>query len=392
MPVNCESDRWAARRRCRSGRYESNARYAAGHLLFLSGGQLVARRFDASTGTVSGPTLPVVTTPKFATWNKLAAFSVSESGVLAYHPGGPIVSDQRLTWRDRNGRTRGTVGPVGRFPTLDLSPDGQHLAVSILAKSGNQTDIWIIDFTRGDAVPLTSDPAWEFDPGWSRDGNRIAFNSNRNGGRFNLFSRPSNGGGRDELLVAAQAAAETPVWSPDDRSIVYGDDGDVWIRPLDVSQTAVCSLENTCARESCRFVSRRSLDRLHVRQVRSAGDLCSGLSIRRHGAEGVARWRRSAEMARRQRRDLLLVARRDNDGGAGRDIEGHQDDDPRAASLQPASVSQTCAPTPSPTTDSSFSFPCLSIRAAALQSLSLRTGKQYWGDDFSTAHSASCQP
>ena len=40
------------------GRYESNARYAAGHLLFLSGGQLVARRFDASTGTVSGQLSP----------------------------------------------------------------------------------------------------------------------------------------------------------------------------------------------------------------------------------------------------------------------------------------------------------------------------------------------
>ena len=31
------------------GRFESNARYSAGHLLFLSGGQLVARRFDATT-------------------------------------------------------------------------------------------------------------------------------------------------------------------------------------------------------------------------------------------------------------------------------------------------------------------------------------------------------
>jgi len=230
------------------GRYESNARYAAGHLLFLSGGQLVARRFDASTGTLTGPTLPVVTTPKFTTWNKLAAFSVSESGVLAYHPGGPIVSDQRLTWRDRSGMARGTVGDIGRFPALDLSPDGQRLAVSVLAKGGNQTDIWIIDFTRGDAVPLTSDPAWEFDPGWSHDGNQIAFNSNRHGGRFDLFSRPSNGSGRDELLVGAQSAAETPVWSPDDRSIVYGDDGDVWIYPLDVSKRAA-ALWRTPARE-----------------------------------------------------------------------------------------------------------------------------------------------
>ena len=236
------------------GRYESDARYAAGHLLFVSGGQLVARRFDASTGTLTGPTLPVVTTPKFSTWNKLAAFAVSESGVLAYHPGGPIVSDQRLTWRDRSGRPRGTVGDVGRFPALDLSPDGKRLAVAILAKSGNQTDIWILDFTRGDAVPLTSDPAWEFDPGWSHDGHKIAFNSNRTAGRFGLFLRPSNGSGSDEMLLAARAAAETPVWLPGDRAILYGDDGDVWIRRLDGSKPP-SALWRTPARERAATLS-----------------------------------------------------------------------------------------------------------------------------------------
>ena len=235
------------------GRYESNARYSAGHLLFVSGGQLVARSFDASTGTLTGPTLPVVTTPKFATWNKLAAFSVSESGVLAFHPGGPIVSDQRLTWRDRSGRPKGTVGDVGRFPTLDVSPDGKRLAVAILAKSGNQTDIWIIDFTRGDAVPLTSDPAWEFDPSWSHDGSKIAFNSNRIAGRFGLFLRPSNGSGSDEMLIAPQVAAETPVWLPGDRAILYGDDGDVWIRRLDGSPPS--ALWRTPARERAASLS-----------------------------------------------------------------------------------------------------------------------------------------
>jgi eukaryotic-like serine/threonine-protein kinase len=237
------------------GRYESDARYSAGHLLFVSGGQLVARRFDASTGTLTGPTLPVVTTLKFATWNKLAAFSVSESGVLAYHPGGPIVTDQRLTWRDRSGRPKSTVGDVGRFPTLDVSPDGKRLAVAILAKSGNQTDIWIIDLTRGgDAVPLTSDPAWEFDPGWSHDGNKIAFNSNRIGGRFGLFLRPSNGSGSDELLAAPQVAAETPVWLPGDRAILYGDDGDVWIRPLE-GRSPPSALWRTPARERAASLS-----------------------------------------------------------------------------------------------------------------------------------------
>ena len=214
------------------GRFESNARYSAGHLLFLNGGQLVARRFDATTRQVSGPVLPVVITPKFMTWNNLGAFSVSESGVVAHHPGGPIVTEQRLTWRDRAGRVAGTVGEIGRFPTLDLSPDGTRVAVS-LVKGGAASDIWIIDLSRGDGVPVTSDPAWEFDPSWSHDGRRLVFNSNRTEGRVNLFLHASDGSGRDELVVAARSTAETPVWTPRDQSIVYADDGDLWIRPFD---------------------------------------------------------------------------------------------------------------------------------------------------------------
>jgi eukaryotic-like serine/threonine-protein kinase len=217
------------------GRFESNALYSDGHLVFLSGAQLVAQRFDASVGRLTGPHLPVVTTLKFTMWNRRGAFSVSENGVLAYNPGGPIVSEQRLTWRDRTGRSLGTFGAIGRFPTIDLSPDGTRVAVA-LSRDGSNSDIWIIDIARGDGVPLTSDPAWEFDPAWSHDSNQLAFNSNRTGGRFSLFSRAANGSGGDELLVAALAAAETPVWTPDDRSIVYGDDRDLWIRPLDGSQ------------------------------------------------------------------------------------------------------------------------------------------------------------
>jgi Tol biopolymer transport system component len=78
---------------------------------------------------------------------------------------------------------------------------------------------------------LTRDPAWEFDPSWSRSGKHVAFNSDRTGGRFNLFARPSNGSGADALLVTAESNVETPVWSPVDDAILYTDDGDLWLRP-----------------------------------------------------------------------------------------------------------------------------------------------------------------
>jgi Tol biopolymer transport system component len=127
-------------------------------------------------------------------------------------------------------------GEVGRYTSFDLSPDGTRVAVS-LKKTGKATDIWVIHVTRGDGVPLTSDPAWEFDPNWSPDGAQIVFNSSRIEGRPSLFTRASNGSGSDTLLVAARAGAETPVWRPDGRAVVYADGGDLWMHAIGEAQT-----------------------------------------------------------------------------------------------------------------------------------------------------------
>jgi Tol biopolymer transport system component len=161
---------------------------------------------------------------------------------------GAIPTDQRLTWLDRAGTPQATVFKVGRFSNLDLSPDGKRVAVAS-GQIGKNSDIWIIELSRGDGVPLTSDPAWEFDPSWSRDGRRIAFNSDRMGGRFNLFSRPSDGSGSDQLMVTAVSAASAPAWSPRDDSILYEDDGDLWINP-DQGDGKPFVVSKTEARES----------------------------------------------------------------------------------------------------------------------------------------------
>ena len=121
-----------------------------------------------------------------------------------------------------------TVGEIGRFSNVDLSPDGKRLAVAM--GRGGHSDVWVIDLARGDAVPLASDPAWEFDPSWSRDSNDIVFNSDRTG-RMSLFAHASNGSGQDYLLVPAVVGALSPDWSSFDRSILYSDGGDLWVRP-----------------------------------------------------------------------------------------------------------------------------------------------------------------
>jgi Tol biopolymer transport system component len=184
--------------------------YAPPGYVIVAGESLTAQRFDPSRLTLSGAPVPVA--------DMVNGFSVSDNGLLLYGKTSTAAAEKQLTWFDRAGRLLGQVGTKANYGNLELSPNGDRVAVDIV--TDNNRDVWMIDLARGVPSRLTFDPASDWTPVWSPDGSRIAFASGRNNGTH-IYAKASSGVGSDTLMFNS-AATEIPVsWSHDGRYIVF---------------------------------------------------------------------------------------------------------------------------------------------------------------------------
>jgi serine/threonine protein kinase/Tol biopolymer transport system component len=218
----------------------SNAQYASGFLVFPRAGTLMAQPFDATRLALSGEAMAVAEHVEFfpgvPPTGTLAAFVVSDTGVLVYQEGGASRTS-RFVWFDRAGKQTGTLGDPARYMSnVHLSPDGSQASV-VATDSQEAANVWLFDVARGVRSPLTVSGRVSASI-WSPDGRRVVFASG-----LDLYQKLSSGEGPEELLLASDVRKMPESWSPDGRFLLYATPGaprsisrsnnpDLWVLPL----------------------------------------------------------------------------------------------------------------------------------------------------------------
>jgi Tol biopolymer transport system component len=187
------------------GRYLPN-----GYLAYVSRGVLFAVPFDGSRTT--GVPVPLVQGVRSE--GGTALYAVSATGSLAYVPGteSGIGGEQNLGLIDRNGKVEFLKLPGAAYLYPRLSPDSAQLAVEI--DSGNEANIWVYDLSGTSQLRRLTFGGRNRVPVWSADGQRLAFQSDREGD-LAIYSQRADGVGSAERLTTPEkdAAHVAESWS-----------------------------------------------------------------------------------------------------------------------------------------------------------------------------------
>jgi Tol biopolymer transport system component len=196
-----------------------NAAYASGRLLFIREGTLMAQPFDPDRLELSGEAVPVVERVLEVSGAALYVFWVSETGELVYQTG-QSTNNSQVIWSDRSGAEIGTLGEPVEQIDISVADDGTRAVTSVSREDGG-TDLWLYDTGRNLLSRFSFADGDNFLGAWSPDGDRIAFSSNRESTRYDLYIKEVGGTGGAELLLASEESTFPYSWSPDGELILF---------------------------------------------------------------------------------------------------------------------------------------------------------------------------
>jgi serine/threonine-protein kinase len=164
-------------------------------------------------------------------------FALSDEGTLVYVP--DTGQANILVWVDREGQEEVLAAEPRYYEDPRISPDGLHLAITVRETTGG--NLWIYDLKDETLTRLTFDPGLDHWPLWTPDGQRVVFDSTRNGANHNLFWKAVDGTGQVERLTTSPDAQGAYSFSPDGKSLVISNAGlsrDVYVLSMEGERTS----------------------------------------------------------------------------------------------------------------------------------------------------------
>ena len=189
----------------------SHARYLpSGHIVYALGGTLFAVTFDPQRLEKTGGAVPVVEGVRRSTSLGSAYYSYSATGSLVFVPGpvsGSFVQ-REIAPVDRTGTSETLPLPQNAYGSLRMSPNGRQLAFD--TDDGKEANVWIYDLSSGSPAQKVTFGGRNRFPIWSADGQRVVFQSDREGDAGLFWQRVDGTGTAERLTKSDDGTSHVP--------------------------------------------------------------------------------------------------------------------------------------------------------------------------------------
>lgn len=198
----------------------SHARYLpTGHIVYALGGTLFAAPFDARRLEITGRAVPVVEgltrSVGFNGGAGSANYSVSSTGVLAFVPNTQALStgQREILRMDRKGGVERVPLPAGDYRSLRISPNQRQMVFD--TDTGKEAIVWVYGLSGTSAPRRLTFVGNNRSPIWTIDGQRVVFQSDRDGDLGLYWQRADGTGTAERLTKPNKGTSHFPdSWSP----------------------------------------------------------------------------------------------------------------------------------------------------------------------------------
>ena len=208
-----------------------------GHILYVSGGALMAVPFDVESKTTRGTAQIVATNVATDFWRGGGHFAVAPDGTIVMARGAFPLGRRTPVWVDHSGKVAATLDASTRWPQGPrISTDGSRVVFAATSSDGD-AEVYVLDLRRGAPVRVSNHPRDDFGPVWTPNGRLAVWSVLTPRGMPFMVTGAVDAAGEAERLFAEEYTAQFPGSVSKANVLAFSRfvarGADIWVMPLD---------------------------------------------------------------------------------------------------------------------------------------------------------------